>query len=50
MNLSVKQRIRDIEKRLVITKGKEGGREMGWEFEISRCKPVYSEWINNKVL
>ena len=48
MNLCVKQRIRDMS--LVITKGEEGGREMGWEFETSRCKPVYSERINNKVL
>ena len=23
---------------------------MDWEFGISRCKPLYREWINNKVL
>ena len=23
---------------------------MNWEFEISRCKQLYIEWINNKVL
>ena len=23
---------------------------MEWEFGVSRCKPVYIEWINNKVL
>ena len=23
---------------------------MDWEFGISRCKLVYVEWINNKVL
>ena len=23
---------------------------MDWEFEISRCKLFYIEWINNKVL
>ena len=23
---------------------------MEWEFGISRCKPVYTGWINNKVL
>ena len=22
----------------------------GWEFGISRCKPLYTEWINSKVL
>ena len=26
------------------------GREMDWELGISRCKPLYREWINNKVL
>ena len=23
---------------------------MDWEFRIGRCKPLYIEWINNKVL
>ena len=23
---------------------------MDWEFEVSRCKLLYREWINNKVL
>ena len=27
----------------------DGGR-MDWEFGISRCKLLYTEWINNKVL
>ena len=26
------------------------GGEMDWEFGISRCKLLYIEWINNKVL
>ena len=30
------------------TQRTEGGRE--WEFGISRCKLVYIEWINKKVL
>ena len=25
-------------------------RGMNWELGISRCKQVYTEWINNKVL
>ena len=25
-----------------------GGKD--WEFGVSRCKPLYTEWINNKVL
>ena len=28
--------------------GVEGG--MNWEFGISRCKLLYTEWINKKVL
>ena len=28
--------------------GLEGG--MNWEFGISRCKLLYTEWINKKVL
>ena len=28
--------------------GVEGGME--WEFGVSRCKLLYTEWINNKVL
>ena len=27
----------------------DGGR-MEWEFGISRCKPLYRRWINNRVL
>ena len=33
-----------------MAKGERGRRGMDWEFGISRCKPVYIEWINNKVL
>ena len=40
----------DIENRLVVAKGEgvEGG--MKWEVGVSRCKLLYIEWINNKVL
>ena len=30
--------------------GTGGSRGMDWEFEISRFKLVYLEWINNKIL
>ena len=30
--------------------GGGGGEEMQWEFGVSRCKLLYIEWINNKVL
>ena len=41
---------KDIQNRLVVAKGEEGGGRMDWEFGISRCKLVYIGWINNKVL
>ena len=51
MNLSMKQKQTDIENRLVVAKEEGGGGErMDWEFGISRCKLLYIEWINNKVL
>ena len=34
----------------MVAKGEAGGRGMDWEFGISRCKLLYIEWINNKVL
>ena len=40
----------DIKNTPVVAKGERGGGRMGWEFGISRCKLVYTEWINNKVL
>ena len=36
----------DTETRLVVAVG--GGK--GWVFGVSRCKLVYIDWINNKVL
>ena len=26
------------------------GEVMDWEFKVNRCKLLYEEWINNKVL
>ena len=39
----------DIENRFAVAKGEGCGR-MDWEFGISRCKVLYIEWTNNKVL
>ena len=36
----------DIQNRLVVVKGE---REMR-EFRISRCEPLYTEWLNNELL
>ena len=38
------------ENRFVVAKGDGGGGGMDWEFGISRCKLLYIEWLNNKVL
>ena len=49
MNLSTKQKQTHREQ----TCGCQGGGGWGgmdWEFRVSRCKLVYTEWINNKVL
>ena len=43
-----RKRLTDIEDRLVNAKGWWGG--VGWEFGVSRCKLLHTEWINNKVL
>ena len=45
-----RNRLTDIENRLVVAngEGRRGGVE--WEFGISRCKLLYREWKNNKVL
>ena len=49
MNLSVKQTHRHKEQ--TCGPKKKGGRgRMDWESEKSRCKLVYTEWIDNKVL
>ena len=40
----------DIENRLVVAKGEGVGGGMEWEVAVSRCKLLYTGWINNKVL
>ena len=40
----------DMEDRLVVAEGEQGGSGMDWELAISRCKLLHGEWINNKVL
>ena len=34
----------------MVAKGDGVRGRMDWEFGISRCKPLYIEWINSKVL
>ena len=45
-----RNRIRDIENRLVVAEGERSERRLGLEFGIRWCKLVYTEWINNKIL
>ena len=43
-SLFIKQKqTQDIENRLLVAKGRQGGGEKDWEFGISRCKLVYIE-------
>ena len=43
----IKNRIMDIENRLMVAKGKRG---KDWEFEVSRCKLLRIGWINKVLL
>ena len=45
MNLSTEKKIMDLERRLVVAKGKGGRSGMGWEFGVNRCKLLPLEWI-----
>ena len=49
MNLPVKQN-RGHRNRLVVTKREVVEGVMVWEAGVSRCKLLYIEWINNKIL
>ena len=49
MNLSTKQNHRQRTD-FWLPRGRESRGGMDWEFGISRCKQLYTEWINNKVL
>ena len=39
-----------IENKLMVAKRKWGQEGTDWEFGVNRCKLLYVEWINNKVL
>ena len=51
MNFSMKQKQNHSHRKQTgVAKGEGVGGGVDWEFEISRCKLVYIEWINNKIL
>ena len=45
-----RNRLTDVENRAVVARGEGVGGGSVWEFGISRCKLLYIEWINSKVL
>ena len=51
MNLSMRQKQNHrLGKQTYGYQGGGGWGVMGWQFGISKCKLLYREWINNKVL
>ena len=48
MNLPTKDKQTHRHRGSTCRRGGEGGNN--WEFGISRCKLLFKEWINNKVL
>ena len=44
-----RNRLTDIENRLTVAKGERIREGMDWQAEVSRCKLLYIEWINNRV-
>ena len=48
--LQNRDRLTDMENRLVAANGERGG--MGWigEFGVSRCNLLHLEWLDNEVL
>ena len=50
MNLSTnRNRLTDLENRLVVAKGEGVEGRMDWEFGVSRYKLLYIGWIKSKV-
>ena len=50
INLQNRNRLTDIENRLIVAKREWGKGGMDWKFGISRCKLLYRGWIYNKIL
>ena len=50
VNLSTKQKQTHRHRKQTCGCQGEAGGGKDWEFGINRCKLLYTEWINNKVL
>ena len=48
--LTKQKQTQNRQNRLVVAKGDGGWGRAGWEFGVCRCKLLYTERINNKVL
>ena len=48
--LQSRNRLTDIQARLVVAKGEVGVCGMDWGFGVSTCKLLHLEWISNEVL
>ena len=48
--LQNRNRLTDIENRLMVAKGEGGGSGTDWEFEVIMYKLLHLVWMNNKVL
>ena len=45
-----RNRLTDIENRLVVAKGEGEESSMDWGFEVGKCKLLHLGWINNEIL
>ena len=50
INLSTEKKLRDLENRLVVAKQEVEGVGRTGESEVTRCKLLHLEWINNEIL
>ena len=48
--LQTRNRLTDMEDRLVIAKGEGKGGGVDWEFGMNRCQLLHLAWIDKKVL
>ena len=45
-----RDRLTDIDSRLVVAKGEGSGEGMEWEFRVRKCKLLYINWIKKIIL
>ena len=50
MDLSIEEKIMDLENRLVVASGGGGRSGRDWELGVKGCKLLLLEWINNEIL